>query len=329
MKKTSAASFVGLGISLFIGLELTARVYLFGLAGLDPRRVNSVHPIGETGFLRASTIPGLHYECAPNVDAFFKLASFRTNSVGLRDREYPVEKPMGVFRIAVLGGSYAVGVGVEIEDTFHSVLERALNQGYSSPRFEIINFAMGGYLPTQLTSVLRHRALRYQPDLVLVSATELSAALFTEENPPLDRSYEPRELTNPFFDSFLWKLIQFRRGVPLTPPNRVVQSEPFERLADRSALETFGLISSTTGIPIVIVRLEYVDRRPTLPDRRLKKRAIRYGLDYLDTRAGFRGTNRRSFQIYLFDRHPNAAAHAIFADQVGAFLTSNHLLGQR
>jgi hypothetical protein len=315
-------------VVLFIVLEMTARVYLFGFAGLDPRRVGSVHPIGETGFLRASDIPGLHYESEPNVDTFFKLASFRTNSVGLRDSEYLIKKPAGVFRIAVLGGSYAVGVGVEIESTFHSVMERGFNEGHDPPRFEIINFAMGGYLPMQLLSVLRHRALAYEPDLVLVSATELSAGLFTEQNPPRDRSYKPREPTNRFFDSFLWRLIQHRRGVPSVPPIRADRTEPSKQLADRSVLETLGQISSATGIPIVIVRLEYVDRRATMPDRKLRKRASRYGLYHVDTRAGFRGTDRGAFQIYRLDRHPNAAAHAIFAEQVGDFLASNHLLGQ-
>jgi len=33
-------------------LELTARVYLFGVAGLHPARVDSVQPLWETGYLR-------------------------------------------------------------------------------------------------------------------------------------------------------------------------------------------------------------------------------------------------------------------------------------
>jgi len=32
----------GFGIALFLLLELSARVFLFGAAGLDPRRVNSI-----------------------------------------------------------------------------------------------------------------------------------------------------------------------------------------------------------------------------------------------------------------------------------------------
>ena len=85
-----------LALALFALLEITARVWLFGLAGLDPRRVDSVHSIGRSGFLKPSTTPGLSYELRPNLDGWLKLARLRTNSKGLRDREIPLAKPEGV-----------------------------------------------------------------------------------------------------------------------------------------------------------------------------------------------------------------------------------------
>ena len=50
------------------------------------------------------------------------------NKAGFRDYEYSVDKPEGVFRIAVLGDSLIFGFGVNLEDTFPKVLERMLKK---------------------------------------------------------------------------------------------------------------------------------------------------------------------------------------------------------
>ena len=54
-------------------------------------------------------------------------ASRSRPTAGLRDREYTLEKPPGVFRIAVLGSSIDMGWGVGTEDTYVSLLEDWLN----------------------------------------------------------------------------------------------------------------------------------------------------------------------------------------------------------
>ena len=84
-----------LGAGLFLLLEVSARIYLFGIASLDPRKINSVNDLGRTGFTRPSPHPELAYELRPDLDGFFKMVRFRTNSRGLRDRQYELEKPEG------------------------------------------------------------------------------------------------------------------------------------------------------------------------------------------------------------------------------------------
>ena len=61
---------------------------------------------------RRSDIPGLDYELRPNLEKFAQNALVRTNSHGMRDRERSIERPAGVFRIAVLGDSFTFGFGV-------------------------------------------------------------------------------------------------------------------------------------------------------------------------------------------------------------------------
>ena len=65
---------------LFLLLEGSARVYLFGLAGLSPERVNSIRALPESGYTQPSPEPRLGFELKPNLDGYFKLVPFRTNS---------------------------------------------------------------------------------------------------------------------------------------------------------------------------------------------------------------------------------------------------------
>jgi hypothetical protein len=95
----------------------------------------------------------------------------RINSMGMRDREHSVEKPPGVFRIAVLGDSYAEAKQVPLEATFWSVAERVLADcpARDGRTIEVLNFGVAGYGTTQELLTLEHRALRFRPDLVLLA----------------------------------------------------------------------------------------------------------------------------------------------------------------
>jgi hypothetical protein len=95
----------------------------------------------------------------------------RINSLGMRDREHSVEKPPGVFRIAVLGDSYAEAKQVPLEAAFWSVAARALADcpARGGRTIEVLNFGVAGYGTTQELLMLEHRALRFRPDLVLLA----------------------------------------------------------------------------------------------------------------------------------------------------------------
>lgn len=87
----------------------------------------------------------------------------RTNSRGWRDRERSVPRAAGVRRVAVLGDSTAWGWGVDQEQMFSALLERALG-----PTVEVLNFAVPGYSTDQELAVLTSEVARYQVDVVLL-----------------------------------------------------------------------------------------------------------------------------------------------------------------
>ncbi len=98
-------------------------------------------------------------------------AYIRINSDGLRDREHIISKQPGTLRIAVLGDSYAEAMQIPINKTFWATLERELesckNMQYSE--IEVINFGVSGYGTAQELLTLRHKAWKYNPDIVLLA----------------------------------------------------------------------------------------------------------------------------------------------------------------
>lgn len=96
----------------------------------------------------------------------------RINAQGMRDdREISLTKPKDVYRIAVLGDSYAEALQVDVSKTFWRLLEERLNACGLVPgrRVEVLNFGVSGYSTAQELLTLRHRVRPYQPDLVILA----------------------------------------------------------------------------------------------------------------------------------------------------------------
>jgi hypothetical protein len=93
------------------------------------------------------------------------------NGQGFRDREHPVQKPPGTYRIAVLGDSFAEALQVRLEDAFEAVLERELAKcpSYRGRSVEVFNFGVSNYGTAQELLTLRDRVWTVQPDLVLLA----------------------------------------------------------------------------------------------------------------------------------------------------------------
>jgi lysophospholipase L1-like esterase len=90
-----------------------------------------------------------------------------TNSLGLRDREFG-PKRNDEFRVLSLGDSYAMGFGVQLEQSYGKVLERDLNRSFPPARFSVINAGVDGYNTPQMCMSFQ-RLQRLQPDLVLAT----------------------------------------------------------------------------------------------------------------------------------------------------------------
>lgn len=135
----------------------------------------------------------------------------RTNSRGIRaDSEISYKKPEGVKRIVLLGDSFGMGYGVDLDDSFAAQIVEHLEVELNQP-VELVNLSTSGHGNAEELIVLREVGFRYDPDLVLLSwhASDLEdnvrSGLFklkAEELEEAASEYLPAMKTREFLLSF-------------------------------------------------------------------------------------------------------------------------------
>jgi hypothetical protein len=93
------------------------------------------------------------------------------NRDGFRGPERPLEKAPGVYRVVVLGDSYAEAVEVPYEKTFSAVIERHLAEcpALKGKRIEVLDMGVSGYGTAQELLTMREKAWAYAPDAVVLA----------------------------------------------------------------------------------------------------------------------------------------------------------------
>lgn len=109
------------------------------------------------------------YQLSENPEIVYEPKAFvgEHNSQGLRDFEYPIQKPKGIIRIAVIGDSLAYGFGVEMRQTYAKQLELKLNKNLPNAKYEVLNFGVGGYDISKVIARMKEKVLSYDPDVII------------------------------------------------------------------------------------------------------------------------------------------------------------------
>ena len=151
----------GLALGLFAA-EVACKI-LELRAARQYRRVSSA-------ISRPSRIPDVRFELIPNTSGITPGQDkvIRINSHGFRGPEIAHPKPEGVFRLAVLGDSIAFGRTLEEEDVFPYQLPDLLRERVPGRQFDVINASLSGRDTWEEVSLLEHRVLDLQPDLVII-----------------------------------------------------------------------------------------------------------------------------------------------------------------
>ena len=162
---------------------------------------------GKEMIVRRSDLPGLEYELTPGAEGWAWEAEVRINSHGMRGPE--VEQAKGErYRIAVVGDSIAFGNLLPEEAAFPYQLERLLNE--DEDRYEVLNFAVGGYDIVQEVASVEHKVMGFRPDLVVLAYSTNDVGIVSMNAEYLTRLKEHQQSF--FFGSHLFRFIDRKLG---------------------------------------------------------------------------------------------------------------------
>ena len=238
------------------------------------------------------------------------------NDMGCRDRDYPLERTPGTWRILALGDSYTQGAGVHAADVFTERLERQLNDARSpkSPTYEVINCGVSGYsTEDELVLYERHLA-RYNPDLVLLMMVWNDDRPFSED---IRLGFHERTRDRVFRT---WRLLD------TTLANRRVRRHDYSSAMRALVGLRRGVEARGSRLVVVIGRNSGVPEWDLLIDA-VHRTVDTLTLPVLDVWGSLKAEPWREIAVLPdVDGHPNERAHAIIAREIARFLDEKNLL---
>lgn len=113
----------------------------------------------------------LGWNHVPNTSGYWRKSCFSTklefNLEGMRDIQHATVKPPGIYRIAVIGDSFVTAQEVDLDKAFFRQLQQILNSlGHN---VEVLGFGVRGFGNDQEYRLLENYALKYDPDLVILT----------------------------------------------------------------------------------------------------------------------------------------------------------------
>lgn len=320
---------IGFGFLVAVVLgEVVTRIHYFGMDAFSYTKVNSFIPIGVSGFLQSADNPKVLYELKPNIDAYFKLKVFKTNSLGLRDKTYSLTKPENTIRGLVLGDSFTMASGVDIEDAYHSVVEERLNQRPDNPRYELLNFGVGGYNLLNYVGLLEDKVMDYDPDFIVIGYCAFNDYFLPPpEHYKGDFNIKIRDAgKKPFFSFYLAGFIE-RMFSSAENDSRMFEMQPEQEDFMEQAFTEFSAFSQKHNIPVIISVLSI------LPDNGnmaiVEKIAVRHNIPLSQSFDRFDHEKLSSYTISPLDHHPNAKAHEIYANALMEFEPFQQLIEEK
>jgi hypothetical protein len=254
----------------------------------------------------------LRYEFKPNVKRPYEAGMRITNSMGMANPEYTVEKPPHTRRIAILGDSVSVG---PYGHDYAALLEARLNRDCRTPEirnFQVLNFSVPGYVLFQEMDIALEKAPKFHPDVYIVALTSQEISGSRRDIAKLLENG-----TSLKYD-FLRKEVE-AAGIRPTDhrPVMVLKLLPYFHPMVRWALQQIRDHAAKTGAKLIVLLVPAaIDPATTASDfDDIRQGTDGLGVPVIDLRDTFRSANLNEIQVIPgSDVHPNARGHAMIFD---------------
>lgn len=263
-------------------------------------------------------------EFIPNVNVEHRGFHFNINRWGMRDLDYELRAPEGTYRISLLGGSYEVGFGVEMEDTYQAIVENKLNTITES---EVLNHAFLGNVLIQNMETTLTKIPAFTPNMVVYvghpdevehTAKNLANLVMIGVNMKYSFLYEIKELAGA--DQYMSKLELTNR---------------FRPYCDTVISWAYGMIvnkcEEIKATPVWIYIPTAKDEQPEIEYENLNAKAVKAGFKTINLADVFGDYSLIDIRVSETDYHPNELGHQLIADAIFAELlllnSEHHLWG--
>jgi len=109
----------------------------------------------------------LLWEYRPNAVGEKLDVEIATNDYGFRDVYHKLDQPDSAYRIAFVGDSVTVGIGIEAESTFVRLFDDEANAVNRPVDVEVMSFSVDGYSGRQVLELAREKAAAFSPDTIV------------------------------------------------------------------------------------------------------------------------------------------------------------------
>jgi lysophospholipase L1-like esterase len=171
------------------GHPVIGRLFFLGKYNRPNGFIDSNAVFAYDPYTRYSPVPGMSYS---GVLGRYRTSYFH-NKDGFvdisPDRSVPKRKSPGEFRVFLLGGSTAMGVGAEtMSQTISGYLEKELKDRFPGRDIRVVNAAVGGFNSFQEYMYLIVKVSEYSPDLIVTfdgtnDADDASVCIESNEAP--------------------------------------------------------------------------------------------------------------------------------------------------
>lgn len=285
-------------------------------------------------------IPNVLELARPNVRGRHSGALWRTNSGGFRGPEVSPSPAPGVFRIAVVGDSFAAGMGVAEEDAYAAQLGRMLRESRADGGFEVLNFGLGGLDIEHVLGRAARLGARFHPDLFVYGLTlndiykggDPELEFHPEQNRRIGAELMRFAESPSYLLRELWpRWLSLRQlwfpgqgddyGGALARAYR--DPEKFARI--ERGLDGFEALAERSGACVhVLIHTELAQLRFAHPFReayeKVERAARGRGFSVTSSFPAYRWRSSDDLRLSVIDGHPNPEGHRILAEALYAGL---------
>ena len=287
---------------------------------------------------RASSVPGLSYGLAPDIETIYQRVSVRINSRGMRGPE-PRQLLAGEStRVLALGDSFTFGLRVEEESIWPRRLEGMLaERGLAGAGpVEVLNLGVSGYSTLDEAARLEHEGLAWEPDLVI-----LAYYLNDPEDEPLQPLHAHYDEVRWWQHSQLLCLLKKRqrereiRELGGGDYYQYLHADEHKWARVVSAFERMHRVTQQAGceLLLVIFPLAPEERWNEYPylnlHRQVAEAGERAGMHVIDLLLPFSTQRPQKLRVSEHDGHPSVQGHELAARTIASYLTAHPELLQR